>query len=78
VCGESGAVHVPVLVEEVLQFLQPREQSDVMVDANLGEGGHAEAFLNAFPRLILLGIEVDKEIAERAARRLAASARKSS
>ncbi len=70
-CGESGAVHVPVLLEEVLQFLQPREQSDVMVDANLGEGGHAEAFLKAFPKLILLGVEVDKEIAERAARRLA-------
>ncbi len=71
--GKEGveAVHVPVLLEEVLQYLQPQGSSEIMVDANLGEGGHAEAFLSAFPDLVLLGVEVDTEIADRAAERLA-------
>ncbi len=71
--GNEGAeaVHVPVLLEEVLQYLRPQGTAEIMVDANLGEGGHAEAFLNAFPDLVLLGVEVDTEIADRAAERLA-------
>jgi 16S rRNA (cytosine1402-N4)-methyltransferase len=42
-----------------------------MVDATLGEGGHAEAFLAANPRLKLIGVERDGQIIERARERLA-------
>jgi 16S rRNA (cytosine1402-N4)-methyltransferase len=71
-----AAVHVPVLLEEVLEYLKPGEAAEVMVDANLGEGGHAEAFLSTHSRLILLGVEVDAEIAEHAVARLASFGRR--
>ncbi len=41
-----------------------------MVDATLGEGGHAEALLSAFPGIRLVGVEADAGILEIARRRL--------
>ena len=71
-CAENiEVIHVPVLLDEVLQNLAPGMNPAVMVDANLGEGGHAEAFLSRFPDLLLFGIELDPMIAEVARRRLA-------
>ncbi|HUV09143.1 MAG TPA: 16S rRNA (cytosine(1402)-N(4))-methyltransferase RsmH [Spirochaetia bacterium] len=67
-------VHTPVLLAEVLELLSPQKANAVLVDANLGEGGHAEAFLRAFPSLILLGVDVDREVTEVAAERLASFA----
>ena len=63
-------VHEPVLLEEVLATLNEHKEELVFVDATLGEGGHAEAFLSKNPRLILIGIERDKVIMERARGRL--------
>jgi 16S rRNA (cytosine1402-N4)-methyltransferase len=62
--------HVPVLVGEVAQFLQPRP-GGVYVDATVGEGGHAEVLLRATaPSGRLIGIDRDAEVLEVARRRL--------
>ena len=46
----SGAQHVPVLLERVLDLLAPSVTGDrpVVVDATLGLGGHTEAMLTRF------------------------------
>ena len=41
----AAALHIPVLLNEVLNFLEP--QSGLFVDATLGMGGHSEAILKA-------------------------------
>ena len=63
-------IHKPVLLHEVVAALNDQQEELLFIDATLGEGGHAEAFLSGNPRLILLGIERDKSIMEQARRRL--------
>ncbi|MBN1243671.1 MAG: 16S rRNA (cytosine(1402)-N(4))-methyltransferase RsmH [Spirochaetales bacterium] len=63
--------HVPVLLDECLELLAPPGPDALMVDLNLGEGGHAEAFLDRFPRLRYIGVDADASIQERARVRLA-------
>jgi 16S rRNA (cytosine1402-N4)-methyltransferase len=63
-------VHTPVLLEETIQYLAPRKEGELMVDATLGEGGHSEAFLSRFPDLKIIGVDVDPEIQAVARRRL--------
>jgi 16S rRNA (cytosine1402-N4)-methyltransferase len=63
-------IHKPVLLEETIEFLSPRCKDAQMVDATLGEGGHAEAFLSRFNELRLTGIDADAEIIQRARERL--------
>jgi 16S rRNA (cytosine1402-N4)-methyltransferase len=63
-------VHTPVLLEEVIQYLAPRNAGELMWDATLGEGGHAFAFLSRFPDLRLIGIDADAEIQRTARERL--------
>jgi len=65
------ATHVPVLLEECLELLAPPRPDALMVDLNLGEGGHAEAFLERFPSLRYIGVDADASIQERARARLA-------
>lgn len=65
------ATHVPVLLEECLEWLAPPRPDALMVDLNLGEGGHAEAFLERFPGLRYVGVDADASIQERARERLA-------
>ncbi|MDR2211034.1 MAG: 16S rRNA (cytosine(1402)-N(4))-methyltransferase RsmH [Spirochaetaceae bacterium] len=62
--------HTPVLLEETIQYLAPRKEGELMVDATMGEGGHSGAFLERFPTLRLIGIDADGEIQERARQRL--------
>jgi 16S rRNA (cytosine1402-N4)-methyltransferase len=64
------AQHVPVLVEETLELLDPR-RGGLFVDATLGLGGHAEAILQASGSARLVGIDRDPQALEMAARRLA-------
>jgi 16S rRNA (cytosine1402-N4)-methyltransferase len=64
-------VHTPVLLDAVIELLKPEGGSQLLVDATLGEGGHAEAFLSRFPGLELCGVEKDEEILAVARRRLA-------
>ena len=52
-----SARHEPVLVAEVLRFL--RNGPGLYLDATLGDGGHAEALLDAEPNARLLGCDRD-------------------
>ena len=68
--SHAGA-HQPVLVREVVELLAPRP-GDVVVDATVGAGGHAEALLDAVgERGKLYGIDRDLEALESSTRRLA-------
>ena len=64
------ALHTPVLLDAVMQYLAPHNGEGLMVDATLGEGGHAYAFLRRFPGLHLIGIDADRDIQARARERL--------
>jgi 16S rRNA (cytosine1402-N4)-methyltransferase len=65
------AGHIPVMLEEVLNFLQPKVNSNY-VDGTLGAGGHAEAILErSDPGGKVLGIDSDVQALERVERRLA-------
>ncbi|MFI0416897.1 16S rRNA (cytosine(1402)-N(4))-methyltransferase [Spongiactinospora gelatinilytica] len=69
----AGGGHVPVMLARVLDLLAPAldRPAPVLVDANLGLGGHAEALLAAHPSLRLIGIDRDPVAVERSAVRLA-------
>ncbi len=62
--------HQPVLVQPVVELLRPAK-SGVVVDATVGLGGHAEAILQAFPEVRVLGLDVDPQALAYAAQRLA-------
>ena len=64
------AVHTPVLVKELLCLLEPRNESELMIDATQGEGGHSFQFLSRFPGLRVIGIDADPEIQKIAIERL--------
>ena len=55
-----GSIHVPVMVEEVVEAMGPCGAGWV-IDGTLGLGGPAKALLDEYPRMSLLGIEVDRE-----------------
>ena len=64
----TSARHVPVLRDRCINLLAPgfeaarlRGESPVAIDATLGMGGHAEAMLQRFPDLHLVGIDRDEE-----------------
>ncbi len=64
--------HVPVLLDEVLHWLQPRD-SGLYVDATLGLGGHSRAILTASaPGGRVIGFEWDGQAAAMARKNLAA------
>ncbi|MDI6703351.1 MAG: 16S rRNA (cytosine(1402)-N(4))-methyltransferase RsmH [bacterium] len=59
-----GKYHIPVMLQEVLEFLSPRE-GGIYVDCTLGEGGHTKRILeHGVARII--GIDEDYEMIERA------------
>ncbi|VAX25203.1 16S rRNA (cytosine(1402)-N(4))-methyltransferase [hydrothermal vent metagenome] len=61
--------HVPVLVDEVLSIVS-RPGQQIVVDATIGGGGHAEAILNAFEGVSLIGIDRDLTAVRRSKERL--------
>ena len=64
-------VHEPVLLAECLELLVPPADGGLLVDATLGQAGHAEAFLERWPRLALIGVDADADVMETARARLA-------
>ena len=64
---ESQIIHKPVMIKEVLSFIP--ENSNIVVDATLGEGGHTKAMLDL--NLEVHSFERDKNILKIAKKRLA-------
>jgi len=69
----AAEIHTPVNLERTLELLSPalNAENAVLVDATLGMGGHAEAFLERFPTLTLVGIDRDTDALAIAGARLA-------
>src|SRR3954447_8140794 len=57
----ENRLHTPVMLGRTLELLAPALQRPgaVLVDATLGLGGHAEAFLERFPELEFVGLDRD-------------------
>src|SRR3954469_25549421 len=70
--GELRGTHVPVLLERCLELLGPAldRPAAVHVDFTLGLGGHAEAVLERFPDVVLIGLDRDTEALAHARKRL--------
>lgn len=68
--GKGSARHLPVLLTNVVEFLRPATADGLIVDATLGLGGHAEALLEHYGSVRLLGIDRDPAALELAGRRL--------
>ena len=63
---EDEIIHKPVMINEVLSFIP--ENSNIVIDATLGEGGHTKAMLDL--NLEVYSFERDKNILEVAKKRL--------
>ena len=66
-------IHIPVMLERCIELLAPAISAPgaVLLDATLGMGGHAEAFLQRFPGLTLVGLDRDTDALAIARERLA-------
>ena len=63
-------MHAPVLLNEVLELLEPSRADGVLVDATVGLGGHSEALLERHPGVRLIAIDRDAEALARSRERL--------
>lgn len=65
------AVHIPVLLDEVLMYLDPKS-GGTFIDATVGAGGHSRAILErTSPAGRLLGLDQDEKALQLAAETLA-------
>ncbi len=69
----DAPLHIPVFLDRTIELLAPAldRPGAVLVDATLGLGGHAEAFLRRFPDLQYLGLDRDRDALALSAERLA-------
>lgn len=67
---QSAFHHIPVLFEEVMAYLSPRD-GGVYADGTLGGGGHSEGILLRAPHAELYGIDRDGQAIAAASARLA-------
>lgn len=65
----SGFSHSSVMLAEIVALFDDSE--GCIVDATLGAGGHAEALLEAHPRIRVIGLDRDRVAIAAATRRLA-------
>ncbi|MFH0803874.1 MAG: 16S rRNA (cytosine(1402)-N(4))-methyltransferase RsmH [Candidatus Tagabacteria bacterium] len=57
--------HIPVLLKEVIKFLDPKP-GDIILDATIDGGGHTEAILERIlPDGKLIGIDQDKQLLDK-------------
>ncbi|AQX80425.1 16S rRNA (cytosine(1402)-N(4))-methyltransferase [Plantibacter flavus] len=65
-------IHTPVLLERCIELLAPAvsDEGAVLIDATLGMAGHAEAMLERFPQLTLIGLDRDLDALDIAQERL--------
>ncbi|MET0975378.1 MAG: 16S rRNA (cytosine(1402)-N(4))-methyltransferase RsmH [Leifsonia sp.] len=66
-------IHTPVMLERCVELLAPAigAPGAILVDGTLGMAGHAEAFLQRFPELTLVGLDRDLDALAIARERLA-------
>ncbi|MGL5931087.1 MAG: 16S rRNA (cytosine(1402)-N(4))-methyltransferase RsmH [Dermatophilaceae bacterium] len=71
--GPAERRHVPVLLDRVVDLLEPALRVDgaVCVDGTVGMGGHAEALLRRIPTVRVVGLDRDPEAVTLAGERLA-------
>ena len=69
----DNQIHTPVMLERTIELLSPAisHPGAVVVDATLGMAGHAEALLQRFPELVLVGLDRDTDALAIAGERLA-------
>jgi 16S rRNA (cytosine1402-N4)-methyltransferase len=69
----DAPLHIPVFLDRTIELLAPAidRPGAVLVDATLGLGGHAEAFLRRFPDLRYIGLDRDRDALALSAERLA-------
>ena len=65
----ADVLHTPVMLDEVISFLVPY-QDGIVVDATVGEGGHARAILERVKPRLLVALDRDIEILSVARERL--------
>src|SRR3954465_13818582 len=63
-------MHQSVLLSEIVEYLRPARDDGTLVDATIGLGGHAEALLDRYPSVQLLGIDRDPQALAASAQRL--------
>lgn len=63
-------MHKPVLLQEVIKFLQP-QKGKIYLDATIGCGGYTAKILELCPECIVIGIDWDKNAIEYTKQRLA-------
>jgi len=71
--ADNDGLHTPVMLDRCIELLAPvlDRAGAVLVDATLGLGGHAEAFLRRFPDLTFVGLDRDPQALDLARERLA-------
>ena len=66
----NDLLHKPVMVEEVLDYLNP-QTGQVIIDCTVGGGGHASKIMSKIkPNGLLIGIDKDMEILQTAKQHL--------
>lgn len=67
------SIHTPVMLERCVELLAPAldRAGALAIDATLGMGGHAEALLEQFPTLTVIGLDRDTDALAIARERLA-------
>jgi len=64
--SDDASFHVPVLVDEVVEFLRDSPPEGEIMDGTVGGGGHARAILERIPDSRILAVDRDPEALERA------------
>jgi 16S rRNA (cytosine1402-N4)-methyltransferase len=57
-------MHVPVLLQEVIDNLSFKESDKFFLDATVGGAGHSKAVCKSFPHIEVLGLDADEEAVE--------------